>query len=118
MASVQMINERTREVRQIKVGFSWPIFCFSWVFGIPLFRRGLRGLGVFMIFWTIGTLILLAILPPIAGLLLPIYLGSLGYFGRMGNEYTAKKLLARGWSFLEPESNDVRYACLQWKIAI
>jgi hypothetical protein len=36
--------------RHVKIGWSWQVAFFSWVFGLPLFCRRLPGPGLFVIF--------------------------------------------------------------------
>lgn len=38
-------NPRTGELREVKVGWSWTLFFFSGLFGLPLFLRGLHVWG-------------------------------------------------------------------------
>jgi hypothetical protein len=44
--TLQLRNPRTSEIKHVKAGWSWTSFFFNQFFGIPLFLRGLVGLGV------------------------------------------------------------------------
>ena len=46
-----------------------------------------------------------------------ITLGLMVFMGLRGNELIAKHLLSRGWQFVDPTSDAVRYARMEWKIA-
>lgn len=43
---VRLRNERTGELKEVKVGFSWTLLIFSNIFGIPLFMRRLTDWAV------------------------------------------------------------------------
>jgi hypothetical protein len=49
---VMLKNEKSGELKEVKVGWSWVLFLFSGFLGIPLFLRRLNGLGlVFLVLW-------------------------------------------------------------------
>lgn len=51
---VGMRNPKTGEIKQVKVGWSWTLFFFSGMFGIPLFLRGLHMWGA--VFLAVGSI--------------------------------------------------------------
>ncbi len=109
---VTMKNPTNGKVKEIKVGWSWTIFFFSWFFGIPLFLRGLTA-------WGIAMVVLLCFsdsrdMGEFAGFImfcLTIYLAA------KGNEMSAKARLKNGWFFLDPDSDTVKYAKGKWGIS-
>ena len=121
--NVSMINPKTREIKEVKIGWSWILFLFSSFFGLPLFLRKLNILGgIFMILW-----IVYIIFPSVVGgndalaisvLFNLIFLGLQIWLGIKGNEMTAKNYLELGWEFLYPESNEVKFAKMKWGINI
>ena len=119
-----MKNPRTGELKAVKVGFSWILFLFSSVFGLPLFLRKLYMLGGFMAGWRV--LAILVSLLPIApamrdALTMTIFAGDIGlmiWLGLKGNELTAKNLLDHGWIFAKPESLEAQYASSRWGIEL
>ena len=105
----------TGKIKEIKVGFSWTIFLFSWIFGIPFFLRrvytwgaivaGVCFLRAFMIDTVIPT---------------PLWIicefGFWIYLGFKGNEITVKHYLNQGWSFANNEKDVLSYAKTKMKI--
>jgi hypothetical protein len=58
MLVVTFKNPKSGELKPVKVGWSWVLFLFSGVFGIPSFLRQLNGLGaVFLAFWAVNVLV-------------------------------------------------------------
>ena len=118
--SVAFESPQTGEVRQVKVGFSWALFFFSGVFGIPLFRRKLIAWGWVMLAYNIAAVLLLIGSRKTdsgASLIMNVVIWfALAYLGFKGNEITAKNYLASGWRFVEPGSDLTRYAKMKWHI--
>ena len=121
---VAMTNPKTGEVREVKVGWSWILFLFSGFFGLPLFLRKLHVWGgIFLILW-----IVYIIAPSIMqneeealGLMILLNLVFLGlqiWLGIKGNEMTAKNYLELGWNFINPDSDEVKFAKGKWGINI
>ncbi len=119
---VAMKNPTGGQLKEIKVGWSWTIFFFAWFFGVPLFLRGLYG-------WGIAMVALLGLMEPLADMAIKspdlavlLHLASLVEFGLIiylsatGNGKSAKARLKRGWTFLDPESDAVKYAKGKWGI--
>ena len=121
---VAMTNPKTGEVREIKVGWSWILFLFSSFFGLPLFLRKLHVWGgIFLVLWSLyiifpsmmqneeealGLMILLNL----------VFLGLQIWVGIKGNEMTAKNYLELGWNFINPDSDEVKFAKGKWGINI
>ena len=121
---VAMTNPKTGEVKEVKVGWSWILFLFSGFFGLPLFLRKLHVWGgIFLILWIVyiiapsmmqneeealGLMILLNL----------VFLGLQIWLGIKGNEMTAKNYLELGWNFINPDSDEVKFAKGKWGINI
>lgn len=121
---VSMINPKTGEVKDIKVGWSWILFLFSSFFGLPLFLRKLHVWGgIFLVLWS-----LYIIFPSMMQneeealslmiLLNLVFLGLQIWLGIKGNEMTAKNYLELGWNFTNPNSDEVKFAKGKWGINI
>ena len=116
-AVVQLRNDRSGEIKRIKVGWSWVLFFFCTLLGIPLFLRRLYGLGImFLAIWILsaaGSMLLGPAGSVITLLLIPLNV----WMGLKGNEITGKKLLETGWSFSDPGGENAKYAKTKWKLA-
>jgi hypothetical protein len=116
-------NPHTGETRKVKVGWSWVLFLFSGVLGLPLFLRGLSTWGaVFAGFWAvnIGVNLMAGQNPEAASLSLGMTLVGFGlavFMGVKGNEITAKHLASEGWRALDPNSEFTKMALAKWGIA-
>lgn len=120
--NVSMQNPYTKEIKNLNTGWNWTLCLLSPVVGIPLFQKGLTNWG-FVFLALNGASILgrvqaggsdwsmLLILTNL------ITLGLMVLMGLRGNELIAKHLLSRGWQFVDPNSDAVRYAKMEWKIA-
>ncbi|MDR6114125.1 MULTISPECIES: hypothetical protein [unclassified Sphingomonas] len=124
---VRLSNDRTGEVKDIKIGFSFTLFFFSSVLGIPLFLRKLNQWGGCMllmciVYWCVNYLPM-----PDDGEPWPsgsdvfftalsfAMLGFSIFFGIKGNEMTAKHLLENGWSFME-DDRATEFAKIKWSL--
>jgi len=120
---VTLVNTKSGELKQIKIGFSWILFFFSGFFGLPLFLRRLYILGgVFLVLWVVSIFARYAVSDPdaadgIDGLLTLIFLGLSIWMAIKGNEMTGKNLLENGWNFAEPNSPETQYARLKWRLS-
>ena len=121
---VAMTNPKTGEVKEVKVGWSWILFLFSGFFGLPLFLRKLHVWGgIFLVLWS-----LYIIFPSMMQneeealslmiLLNLVFLGLQIWLGIKGNEMTAKNYLELGWNFINPDSDEVKFAKGKWGINI
>lgn len=117
---VVLKNPSSGETKKFKVGWSWPLFLFTPFYGIPLFLKGMHGGGlaalVLSVVANINSMIsskpnlVILVLVSLAQLFLMIY------FGIKGNGLAGKKLLANGWVFAQPGSDQARFAKLKWGI--
>ena len=126
---VTLVNQRTGELKNIKVGFSWTLFLFSGLFGLPLFLRRLYVWGaVFLALWLLyifgprllaaqSTELGMATAIDLWLLVNIIFLGLSIWVGIKGNEMTAKNLLENGWRFAEPNSQMTRFAIAKWGLS-
>jgi len=101
--SVLLENPRTGEARRLRTGFSWTLFLFSGILGLPLFLRGLYRWGLaFVALWAIDILVVWQSVGAVRGVaeaaLFCAFLGLQLWLGFRGNALTAKTYLARGWS--------------------
>lgn len=115
-------NPQTDEVRHIKLGWSWSLYNFSIVFGLPLFWRGLYLWGGLIVaIWAV-VLASLALIADgehrftIAMGAIAVMLGVDTYLAMRGNELTAKRLLQKGWEFAEQDPLTVKIAKKEWGI--
>ena len=115
-------NTATGEKKDVKVGWSWTLFLFAGVFGLPLFLRRLYNWGfVFLALWVVRL-----IAPSLAGdygegisaAMFFLCLGLEIWLGVKGNEMTAKNYLEHGWRFADPQSDDTKFACRKWGILL
>jgi len=118
---VELVHNRSGDVKEVKVGFSWTLLLFSGLMGLPLFFRGLSLWGGFMLAIWAANLFGTATLPAnLAGLLtLVLFCVSLFcsfYLGFKGNELTAKQYLERGYQFAKPKDTDTEFAKKCWNI--
>jgi len=120
--NVSLQNPYTKEIKSLTTGWNWILCLFSPVLGIPLFQKGLANWG-FVFLALNGASILGRIQGGSLGwstlsvLTNLMTLGVMVFMGLRGNELIAKHLLSRGWQFVDPNSDAVRYARLEWKIA-
>ena len=118
-----MKNPLTGEIKEVKVGFSWTLFLWSGLFGLPLFLRRLYVWGaIFLSLWIVNAAAI-ALGPKSNGELVSnvmgfIYLGLVIFVGIRGNEMTAKNYLETGWVFLEPDSELTKMAKMRWGISV
>lgn len=119
--NVPFKNPKTGEVKFVKVGWSWTLFFFAGILGIPLFLRKLNAWGgIFLALWAINFLLPNIVRGP-DGLVVYTAL-FLAFFGLTiwvsikGNELTAKNYLDIGWVFAEPDSEATRFGKMNWGI--
>jgi hypothetical protein len=115
-------NPRTGEIKQVKVGWSWVLFLFSGVFGLPLFLRRLYVWGgIFLVLWLVNLIAPSLMYEEDANVTIAIFgvvfLSLQIWLGIKGNEMTAKNYLDNGWVFAEPDSDITRNAKLRWGVA-
>ena len=132
---VILVNEQQHRVERIKVGFSWVLLFWTWLFALPLFIRRVYT-------WALAILSIEVILPLIERRLSlePIWIinettqgwrfsyevfqlsewsglivfALSVYLGFRGNEITGRYFLNRGWEFADPDSQEAIYARSRW----
>jgi Bacterial PH domain len=118
---VTLVNTKSGELKQIKIGFSWILLFFSSFFGLPLFLRRLYIWGgVFLVLFVVYFVASEADSGAAAGICDGVGLINLGlsiWMAIKGNEMTGKNLLANGWDFAEPNSPETQYARLKWRLS-
>jgi hypothetical protein len=119
-ANVAFRNPRTGQIKQVKVGWSWTLFFFAGVLGIPLFLRKLNAWGgLFLALWIVNVLCQIlatdvmtksAALWSHAVILLVLRV----WIARHGNRLTAESYLDAGWEFVDPQGESAKYARASW----
>jgi hypothetical protein len=108
---VTLVNASGEKYKEIEVGFCWTIFFFSW---ITLFLRGFWFWGILLL--GITALVMLVPDQRVKVYLMPLlYILPLG-LAIVGNKWTARKYLKRGWTYLEPDSVEARFARKKWHL--
>lgn len=111
-------NPKTGELKQVKVGWSWTLFLFAGLFGLPLFLRKLNTLGfLFLLMWAVNFVASLY-LGPVGVVTTCLFLGLCIWIAIKGNELTAKNYLERGWEFSNPDTDIVKVAKAKWGLAV
>lgn len=117
---VLLKNENSNEIRNIKIGFSWPCFLFSFFFGLPLFQRGLNIWGGVMTSASFLYVMLNtsdSVKQREAAFIIFLAIVGLSIFlGFRSNELTAKSLLEKGWKIIESEDSNLALAKERWSI--
>jgi hypothetical protein len=115
---VRFRDPGTGRLKDVKVGWSWTLFMYSGLFGLPLFLRKLHFWGLVFLALSIVDMLAPAVVdtdtPTYLGLMFLIFLLPAIWIGLMGNEMTAKALLERGWLLVDPQSDAARQACRKW----
>ncbi len=115
-------NPQTGQVKRVKIGWSWTLFLFAGVLGIPLFMRKLYLWGaVFLCVWLITQFAQMTLSHEDLLVLVMLFFFLLGIglsilLAIKGNELTAKGYLDRGWQFAEPNSDATKFGKLKWGI--
>jgi len=115
---IALRNGLTGQIKLIKLGWSWTLFLFGSLYGIPLFIRRVPDLGITAAIIS-GAAMLLhdygaqPLTDLIAGV---IVLGLATWLGSNGNRLTGVRYLERGWFFAEPDSELTKMARGAWKL--
>jgi hypothetical protein len=120
---VTMKNPKTGEIKEIKVGWSWTLFLFSGLFGLPLFLKKLNLWGsIFFVMWIINLIVPSIVSGDegeiVKGCILFIFIGLQVFVGVKGNEMIAKNYLEKDWTFVDPDSELTKMAKMKWGIYI
>jgi tetratricopeptide (TPR) repeat protein len=103
----------TGKARTLKIGWSWTLFFFSSLYGIPLFLRGLKSWGWLMLAVALFTAIRNFSVPDNVGfldyILIAFFVLSSIFFGLKGNQLTLKECLKKGWVFANEQSRDAEF---------
>ncbi len=116
-------HERSGELRSIKVGWSWTLFLFSQLWGIPLFLRQMFDWAMIMVILSaLSFIFMLAGEVDETSLLLGMAIGCVVigisvYMGLRGNELTARQMLRQGWIFADPSDAASVHARRTWSLA-
>jgi hypothetical protein len=122
---VKLRNERTGEIKDVKVGWSWTLFLFSWFLGLPLFLRKLPIWGATMfalciLFWVLSAFTSdtdsLSQIDILYYIVDAILFGLTIFFGIKDNALTGKNLLENGWKFVAEEDQATHFARLKWSL--
>jgi hypothetical protein len=120
--SVKLRNQKTGEIKTLKVGFSWMMFLLAPTLGIGLFMRRLYLYGGIVVAVQIAN-ILMSFIPTIESstwfekYCQALAIGMCMTFGLQGNALTAVHYLKNGWEWADPTSDDTAFAKKKWKIA-
>lgn len=125
---IQLKNPATGQLKEIKVGWSWPTFLFASFFGIPLLISRLFIPASIMIILNIVNIVTFmqmsnGIDPITRGiatiLFLVLVLTALilsVYFALSSNKMATKHYLKNGWQFIDPDSEIAKMTMLRWGI--
>lgn len=113
---VSFRNRHTGEIKSVKVGWSWVLFFFGPVFGIPFWMRKVYTYGALVVGWNISCGIASEIggldtVAMVGGVVLAVLLGL------RGNQLTAKYYVENGWELAEPEDQASIEAMEKWALA-
>ncbi len=114
---VQLRNERTGEVKQVKVGFNWFFFFCVSIFGLPLFVNRLYHYGAGMAGLSIAAAVANAIGSSMYGLFIIFQIIASVQFGRHGNRLITVNYLENGWEWADPEDQQTLFAREKWNLA-
>ena len=113
-------NPRNGQIKQVKIGWSWTLFLFAGVLGIPLFLRKLNSWGgVFLALWVVNALFQILTMDVIAKSAAlwsyaVILLALRVWIARHGNRLTAESYLDAGWEFVDPQGESAKHARAKW----
>jgi hypothetical protein len=120
---VALVNQKSGEKKNIKVGWSWTCFFFSSWLGVPLFLRRLNVWGAFMCalwFAHVAAVILLSndsetMMAEGIGFNL-LLLGISIWFGLKANRMAFVQYLESGWEPLDRNAPEYMMAKCTWKL--
>lgn len=116
--NVALRHTSTGNIKFIDTGWSWSIFLGASFLGLPLFFRGLALWGTLMLFlWFLELAVPFMALSNedmLEWLLNIAILGICFYLGYRGNALTARRFVACGYEFANPNSSEARIAAESW----
>lgn len=104
--NIKIKNKQSDEIKEIKVGFSWPLAFFG---ALGFYYRGLYKVSATLMILTL----ILEILLGLKGLMIGVYIVGI-IMAIKGNEITTKYYLQNGWEYLEPDSDAVKKVKEKW----
>ncbi|MBN8939506.1 MAG: hypothetical protein J0H01_08455 [Rhizobiales bacterium] len=120
---VAFVNPATGQLRNVKIGWSWTLFLFSTLFGIPLFMRGLNGLATAFLIYA-GAFMLVSVLGDdhepwrAIGFIMALFNLMISiYLGLSGNEMTARHYIKNGWQIAFPDTPAAAKAREEWALS-
>ena len=124
---VTLKNEKTGQVKNIKIGWNWRMFLFSGFWGLPEFRAKLYVWGgILLAYQLIVTFIVICAaaagadqdsMNGISFLVGLVQLGLNIFLAICGNEMSVRRHPERGWGFAEPNSKPALFLQLKWAMA-
>lgn len=140
--NVVFTNEKDNRIKTVKVGFSWTLLFWSWLFGLPFFIRRAYSWGALFAFlqglnYLVGRIWIKRhcfqqyldysnfsvsfydcdYIAPFGFIGFAILVLSI-YMGFRGNELTARYYLRNGYKFDAPESSVVKVAKARWHMPV
>ena len=131
-----MIQSKTNEQKEMPTGFNWQFLLLGGFFGLPLFFKRLWGWAWLMFFLSTVQFISFYLrltqllsattveeyyafqesdpIDSAAGLLLLLFAALLAF---KGNEWAVKRLLKKGWRFVNVSDPTVVHWSKKWKIS-
>src|SRR5208282_5858267 len=109
-------NPTTGKMKRMHLRFDATLFCLAGCFGLPFFRRGLYGRGLFFAMLSTVDVTLFestSVTNPMWSPEVWVYGVARATFqvwlGINGNKITATHLLAHGWKFANPDDETTRW---------
>lgn len=108
---IRFVNYELKSVRRVKVGFSFTLYFFCFVFGIPFLLRGMYKTAL-----ACSILLGCLIFAPNIQMMMLLYYAMCGgciFFGVKGNEITARYYLQNGY-IMDEDTTTSKIARAKW----